>query len=624
MLGSTFDSHGGLETTARPRRAWPAPTEDAFPEAVGAWWARRLWTHGVVVAGYVAIALVAFWPVLPWSANRLFGDSADPNTMVWFLSWVAHAVAHGQNPFLTQAIFVPHGENLAENASMELLGFVMAPVTLSFGPVVSANLLMVLAMPLSATAALIVLRKLGVDLGAAALGGFLYGYSPYMVGQSLGHLNLTFLPLPPFIVLAVVSIVQRRGSPLRQGALLGGLSAAQFLVSSEVMATLGVVTASVLLCWGLRQPRSLRQRLKALNLPACSAMAVAGVLLAYPLALVLFGPQHFGGATQGTSNPYHNDLMSFIVPGPLQRLSLVMHSLVPSVLAGNASETGGYIGLPLLALLGALAYASRRNPRVQVCLLGATISAVLSLGPYLSVGGHVTPVPLPGYVLTRLPFLENILPARISFELDACLAGALAFAIDGLGRQEGTVAAAWGRLSSRNVAIALVGVTTLVTQFPQWPYAYQRAALLPNAVLRAIPAGDPVALTFPYATPLQSQAMGWQASAGFPFRLMGGYGYHPDGRSSVEAWPDLMAPRGLQQFLAGAMPGGPYGPRPALTPRLVSATRLALQAYDIRVVIVEQSAAGSPAVVELFSEAIGRPQLAAGGFELWGTGHRAL
>ena len=35
---------------------------------------------------------------------------------------------------------------------------------------------------------------------AAALGGLVYGFSPYMVGQATGHPVLLFLPLPPFIV----------------------------------------------------------------------------------------------------------------------------------------------------------------------------------------------------------------------------------------------------------------------------------------------------------------------------------------------------------------------------------------------------------------------------------------
>ena len=51
---------------------------------------------------------------------------------------------------------------------------------------------------------------------------------------------------------------------------------------------------------------------------------------------------------------------------------------------------------------------------------------------------------------------------------------------------------------------------------------------LPSNVLRAIPAGDPVTITYPYSTFLEPTPMLWQAEDGFDFRLLGGYAYHPD------------------------------------------------------------------------------------------------
>ena len=141
-----------------------------------------------------------FWPLLPATTGRLFGYlSPDRGLNVWFLGWEAHALVHGHNPLFSPAIFAPAGVNLLENTSAPFLGVILAPVTLLLGPVASANLLMVTAMPLSATAAFVVLRKWQVWRPAAALGGLMYGFSPYMVGQSLGHLTLVFVPLPPLI-----------------------------------------------------------------------------------------------------------------------------------------------------------------------------------------------------------------------------------------------------------------------------------------------------------------------------------------------------------------------------------------------------------------------------------------
>ena len=174
-----------------------------------------------------------------------------------------------------------------QNTSVPLLGIVVTPITLVFGPVSSANFLMVLAMPVSATAAFVVLRKWGVWALAAALGGLMYGFSPYMVGQSLGHLSLVFLPLPPFIALVVVSILQRRGSPLRLGIALGILIAAQFLISPEVLATVAILVAVGVLCAAVRYRRHLRLTARYATVPICVAVGVAVVLLAYPIWMMV-------------------------------------------------------------------------------------------------------------------------------------------------------------------------------------------------------------------------------------------------------------------------------------------------------------------------------------------------
>ncbi len=197
------------------------PAEPATP-APRAW--RGLAFALAVIAGYVLIGVAAFWPVFSNRSQHLFGTGGDSILALWFLAWVPHSLANGLNPFFSHAIFVPTGVNLAQNTEAPFLGLITAPFALVFGPVARADLLMVLAMPTSATAAFVVLRKWQVWGPAAALGGLLYGFSPYAVGESLGHVVLVFVPLLPFIAMTVVSIFQRRGSPKRLGIQLGLLA----------------------------------------------------------------------------------------------------------------------------------------------------------------------------------------------------------------------------------------------------------------------------------------------------------------------------------------------------------------------------------------------------------------
>ena len=111
-------------------------------------------------------------------------------------------------------------------------------------------------------------------------------------------------------------------------------------------------------------------------------VAVAGLILAYPVWMVIGGPQHFTGSTWPTVNTYHNDLLSFVVPGPLQRISLGMRQIGSRLdLWNGPTEAGGYIGIPTLLIAGVVAWRSRRSFRMQLAVLLLLGASLLSLGP---------------------------------------------------------------------------------------------------------------------------------------------------------------------------------------------------------------------------------------------------
>ena len=598
-----------VETSGRHsvRSAPPPGYSRGAATAPASYFGRSAAVTASVVLLYLAIGLIAFWPVLPGSSGRLFGQyTGDPALTAWFLGWATHALLHGQNLFFSHVILVPHGVNLMQNTSVPLLGILATPVTLIFGPVSSANLLMVLAMPLSATAAFVVLRKWQVWSPAAGLGGLVYGFSPYMVGQSLGHLSLVFVPLPPFIALVVVAIFQRRGSELRLGITLGLLITAQFLISPEVLATVAILIAFGVLAAGVRYREHFLPNARHALVAGGVAIAVAVVLLAYPIWMMVAGPERFSGTVQGVGNPYYNDLFSFAVPGPLQRVSLGMRALGARLIGGsNPAESGGYIGLPILVLCSLLAFRSRRSPRMQLTVLLVCVAGLISLGPHLSVDGHLTHIPLPDLVLNKIPLLNNLLPARVSFEVDACVAGLLAFGIDDLTRPTfNSIAAHNPGPRAAGIAFSIVTVVLVASQLPEWPFPSQAAPTFPSAVQAAIPSDEPIAITYPYTGVFISAPMAWQAESGFTFRLSGGYALHPSPTGTVTAWPYLMAPPTLQQFLAGETPPSVYGPSLAVRPQLVAETREALAKNHIRLVLVERSMPNSGLAIQLFTRAI--------------------
>lgn len=577
----------------------------------------------MVALVYLLIGVIAYWPVIPGISDHLFSVNGDFTQSVWFIAWFPHAISHGINPFFTNAMMVPNGVNLAENTASPFLGLLSAPFALVLSPLVIGNLFMVVAMPISAFSAFAVFRRWQIWDPVAVLGGLIYGFSPYMVGQGVDHPELIFLPVPPLIALTVTSILQHRGSRRRLGVQLGLLVSIQYLISQEVLAIVIVVTVLAVIFVCARHPTWTRQLARTAAVPVGIAVAVTAVLLAYPIWMMTAGPQHFTGPTFPVTNAIHNDLFSFIVPGPLQKVSLGMRSIGIRLVGGsNPTEAGGYIGVPLLIITGYLAWRSRRSPRTQLAVALLFGTAVLTIGTHLAVNGRLIQFPLPFALLDHVPLLNNVLPSRVGFSVAACLAAVVAFGLDDIHRSSarGRPDVSVGHRHRDRKAAVLVGVTLLVliaTQLPMWPYARTTASVLPTKIQQAIPPGDPIAITYPYDTDFLTVPMLWQAEDGFRFRLIGGYAYHPTTGGGKSASPSPMNPPDLENFLSTEEGLDGRSTPPVIDRKLLGTTRATLSRYDIRVVIVDRSLPGSGAVTELLTAILGPPKAVAGNFSVW-------
>ena len=223
---------------------------------------RRRIDDALALALFVSLSFALY--VRTWVAprTRWLGVSGDPAQHAWFLRWVPHALAHGDNPLFSTHVNYPDGVNLMWNTSMPLIGVLTAPVTLLGGPVLAYNTVVTLGVALSGWSAYVVLRRY-VENGAAALaGGLVYGFSPYIVAQSLTHSNLVQAYIPPILVLVLdEALVRQRRSPYVLGGFLGMLATVQLLIGEELLATEAIaasVTVVILIaCW----PRAVMERL---------------------------------------------------------------------------------------------------------------------------------------------------------------------------------------------------------------------------------------------------------------------------------------------------------------------------------------------------------------------------
>src|SRR5579875_2989888 len=133
--GTSTLTHGRGSSLPRERRS-ALPSWLLAPRG-GAW---------IAVALYLIASLMFFGKaLLPHPGNTCLCLPNDPEIYMWGSKWFPYALVHGLNPLLTNEITAPFGANLALSTMLPGPALVMWPVTAAFGPVVSFNVVEILA-----------------------------------------------------------------------------------------------------------------------------------------------------------------------------------------------------------------------------------------------------------------------------------------------------------------------------------------------------------------------------------------------------------------------------------------------------------------------------------------------
>lgn len=554
----------------------------------------------------VFVSLAVWHFRLTWAAPReaTIGSYGDPWLFVWFLKWDQFALAHAHSPLVSQYLNVPVGVNLMWNTSLLLPGALVAGLSGTLGPAFTYNLLVTLALPLSAWAAYLVFRRYVTSQLAAAIGGLLYGFSPYMLAHSLGHLHLILAVTPP-LMLALVdeALVRQRAGAVRVGLALGVVTAAQLLTAEELLASELLAAVAALALLMLLHPRRVRAH-APYAAKALGVAAVVGLLLvAWPLRVQFFGPQHPHTAIQRPGVAV-TDLANFVVPTRLERFATPAAVAVSNRFTSNPTEWDGYLGLPLILLLGGIAVRRWRDPLVRVASLLALGLAVASLGPRLHVAGRLTRVRLPWRAVQAVPVIDNVLPNRLMlyvFLLAGLLVAVFADAV--LAHHN-----PW-RKALGLIAIALAMLALL----PRSPAPSTRLAVPPlfaSVAVRRIPLGS-VALVAPFAHyPSTVAPMLWQAMSGMRFRMPEGYFVGADAAGTAQFGPTgTPISRAMEAIQAGRS-------LPPPTPAVRAVLAGVLRGWGVQTVLVGPMR-HQAAMVRFFSALLGRPPTPFGGVLAW-------
>ena len=450
------------------------------------------------------------------------GDFGDQQQTMWFLRWMPYAIAHHVNPLFTHAVNVPDGINLMWNTSVPLPALLLTPVTLTAGPVAAYNVLVTLGLALSAWTAFLAIRR-HASHPAAALGGLLYGFSPYMVAQAVGHANLTLAIVPPLVLMVLEDLLTSDGITARRcGVLLGVLAAAQLLIAEELLASMAAVAVVGVALLAVLHRERVRERARRVATGIAWGLAVFAVLAALPLAVQFAGPQRVHGPAQ-KNDVFVTDAANLVVPTAVQAVDPSTAQDITLRYPGtNVAEEDGYVGIALLAIIAMLVvrWWRARLVRYYALFFGAVV--LLSLGPRLHVAGEVTAIRLPWRIIGSVPVLENLLPGRLMLYAFFAAGMLLAVFVDDL--------RTLGMRSLRFAAGACAVLLAVALLMPRWPFRSNPDPVpefFTSAAAVQLPE-DSTVLLVPFPGLYSVPPMLWQAEAGMRFRAPGGYFSRPD------------------------------------------------------------------------------------------------
>ncbi len=418
---------------------------------------RALWWELLAVfAISLVLSIALFHRVWVWPFSTLIGGAGDADEYTWFFAWVPFAISHGLDPLVSNYVNYPGGVNLMWNTSVLLPSFLMAPITAIFGAAFSYNALVTLAPVLNATFGYMAFRRWTGWL-PALFGALVFGFSPYIVTQSVGHLAQILLVSAPLmlIVLDRLVVVQSK-KPWVDGLLLGLLAWAQLLTGEEVLAMEAATGAIAIVALYAISRRDARSHFDYAIRGGLTAAGVFAALSAPFLAVQYFGPYKVQDVHP--RNVYVSDLLNFFVPTHITQFAPAAALRVSSHFTGNGSEQGAYIGIPLVAFNILTLVLARHRTITWVALALSASAALLSIGPTLHVAGHVSHVYLPEYVLKKVPIFHNLLPDRFASMMTLGVGLLVALGLDELKRlREPAMVSSW--------ALAGVGLVAIIPTF---------------------------------------------------------------------------------------------------------------------------------------------------------------
>jgi hypothetical protein len=313
--------------------------------------------------------------------------------------------------------------NLAWSTTDPLAGTLAFPLSLAAGPIIAYNLSLILQLALGAFFARLLCLKICRNEAAALIGGIVFGFSPFLLAHSLGHLSLvTAFPIPLY-VLALARILDGENPTWKDGVLLGFALLLTALAHYNYTVFCLLLTVVILVIDLILEGASQLKK-SWLPLSAGAATFFVGFL---PILKMLVGNPADMPSPRSLENvqKYSADVFGFLIPSWNHVFfGHFAQNLNPRIFTAGFEGTV-YIG-PVILILAFMGFARGMagQPRWT---LRATIAAIvfyfLSLGPRLRFLGAQSQIPGPALLLYKSRFARFLsAPARLDVIVMLCVA----------------------------------------------------------------------------------------------------------------------------------------------------------------------------------------------------------
>jgi hypothetical protein len=418
---------------------------------------------------YSLAVIVLTFPLILKMSTSIYGHPGDASAAIWYFWWRKFAFLNGLSPENIKFIGAPFGvdwSNIPQLPGMTYPGLLLSLLT---NEIFANNLLVLLSFPIAGMTMYYLVKHITGDKKASAIAGLIYGFCPYHLAHSLGHLGIAMsMQWLPLLVLTLLRLRKRRtiGSAVAFGAAFALVTLTNYYDA--------LFMAVFVLCFSLfmviQQLVTDREKWFKKLIRPISLLALGltvSVLIVAPFALRVVKTASSAPATYSRGidelNVWSARPWDYILPPPDNPVfgKLVSPFVLSHLHSSNVSEQTLYLGFVTMALAftGFFVYfvrGKRYNRRTDLYYLAGFFSvmavvAFVASGPaFKDIWGHRIPL-FSSFVYKILPMFRVY--ARFGIVVMLCVT-----VLAGLG-----LSYILGRIKKKETKlILLVGLTVLV------------------------------------------------------------------------------------------------------------------------------------------------------------------